>query len=64
MKAEFNSTGNILITPENTIERYALRDWSTRRETGHVDRPAIVVNLTPPPMPPTSPADERYVKTF
>lgn len=63
MKVEFNSHGDLRITPENSTERYALKAWSDGKKAGKIAG-RFVIDVTPPPMPPSMPSNPEHVAEF
>jgi len=63
MKIDFNNAGGLTIKPESSTERYALQEWA-RRRSSETERAGILLDLTPPPVPPSPPADGRYIKVL
>lgn len=63
MKVEFNSQGNLRITPENSTERYALKAWAEGKKAGKISG-RFIIDVTPPPMPPSMPTSSEHVTEF
>lgn len=60
MKIDFNSRGDLVVKPENFVERLALTAWIKDRGTFTQPR-KILVDLTPQPMPPFPPDNPDHV---
>lgn len=63
MQINMSERGDIVIKPETSIERYALKAWAEGKKTGKIAG-CFVIDVTPPPIAPTPAPDNRYVTEF
>lgn len=62
MRVELSLRGDVVITPDNATERYALRAWADRKN--NEGKGNFVLDLSPPPMPPSMPGNPEHILEF
>lgn len=63
MHISFSEVGDLVITPDNATERFALRAWIDQRSVNAIP-PHFVIDLTPQPAAPSKPTNPDHVKRF
>lgn len=63
MKIELSQHGDLVVTPDNPLERLALKAWTDSRDAGKSSN-RFVINLASSPMPPRFPTDPTVTKEY